>query len=155
MCAWRKVDDKVLGMLKAQKAFEDVTVKKLTPLYNSVENPLAKLFIHRIILDTMEHSDMYKTLIALNRRALVGGIDRKMMTEELTIHVKEENKMLTKAIEISKSVKDENFKKILDRIIEDERHHHQILQELLRIIEKEGEDWNRYLYDMFTGAGIP
>jgi hypothetical protein len=155
LCAWQKVDEETLEMLREQKAFEDETVKRLTPLCNSLKNPLIRLFIHRIILDTMEHSDLYETLIDLNTRAVVGDIDKKIMTEELTTHVKEENKMLNNAIEISKSMKDENFKKILERIVEDERRHHQILQELLKVIEKEGKDWNRYLYDMFTGAGIP
>lgn len=155
MGVWEKVDDKTLEMLKEQKAFEDETVKRLTPLYNSLKNPLTRLFIHRIILDTMEHSDLYETLIDLNIRAVVGDIDRKIMTEELATHVKEENKMLEKAVEISKAVKDENFKKVLEGIVEDERRHHQILQELYKIIEREGKDWNRYMYDMFTGAGSP
>jgi len=152
---WEKVDDETLGLLKEQKDFEDKTVKKLTPLYDSLKNPLVKLFIHRIILDTMEHSDLYQTLIDLNKRALVGDIDRKIMNETLTTHIKEENKMLNKAIEISMSMKDRNFRKILERIVEDERRHHQILQELFKIIEQEGKEWNVYLYDMFTGAGIP
>ena len=104
MCAWQKVDDEHLEMLKKQKAFEDETVRKLTPLYNSLKSPLTRLFIHRIILYTMEHSDLYETLSALNTRAVVGDIDRKIMTEELTNHVKEENKMLNKAIEINKAV---------------------------------------------------
>ena len=152
---WEKVDDETLERLKEQKAFEDETVKRLTPLYDSLQNPLVKLFIHRIILDTMEHADLYETLIDINRRAVIGDIDRKLMTEELTTHVKEENRMLKQTIEISKSVKDKDFQHILERIVEDERRHHQILQELLKIIDKEGKDWNRYLYDMFTGAGIP
>lgn len=155
MCAWQKVDDEQLEMLKALKAFEDETVKRLTPLYNSLKTPLTRLFIHRIILDTMKHSDLYETLIDLNKRALVGNIDRQIMTEKLTTHIKEESKMLNKAIEISKAVKDPNFRKVLEGIVEDERRHHRILQELYKIIEKEEKDWNRYMYDMFTGAGVP
>jgi rubrerythrin len=152
---WEKMDDKTLEMVKAQKDFEDETVKKLTPLYNSLKNPLVKLFIHRIILDTMEHSDLYQTLIDLNERALVGDADRKIMKETLTTHIKEENKMLNKAIELSMSIKDRNIWKIIERIVEDERRHHQILQELFTIIDQEGKDWNVYLYDMFTDSGIP
>ena len=155
MCAWQKVDDEQLEMLKKQKAFEDETVKRLTPLYNSLKNPLTKLFIHRIILDTMKHSDLYGALIYLNTRALGGDIDRKIMTQELTTHVKEENKMLNQAIEISKTVKDENFRKVLEGIVEDEKRHHRILRELLKIIEIEEKDWNRWMLDMFTGGGIP
>jgi len=152
---WEKVDDETLEILKQQKAFEDETAKNLSPLYDSATNPFVRLFIHRIILDTMKHSDIYQTLIELNRRVALGEIDRKKMTEKLTIHIKNESKMLDKAKEISKAVKDENFRKILEYIIEDEIQHHRILQELFEIIKKEGVDWNRYLYDMFTGAGIP
>jgi len=152
---WEKVDDETLEILKQQKAFEDETAKNLSPLYDSATNPFVRLFIHRIILDTMKHSDIYQTLIELNRRVALGEIDRKKMTEKLTAHIKNESKMLDKAMEISKAVKDENFRKILEYIIEDEIQHHRILQELFEIIKKEGVDWNRYLYDMFTGAGIP
>ena len=152
---WEKVDDRTLEVLKQQKAFEDETVKKLSPLYNSATNPFVRIFIHRIILDTMKHSDIYQTLIELNRRVALGEIDRKKMTEELTMHIKNESKMLDRAKEISRTLKDENFRKILEHIIDDEIQHHRILQDIFEIIKKEGEDWNRYLYDMFTGAGIP
>lgn len=145
---WEKVDEKTLEMLKAQKAFEDETVKRLTPLYESIKNPLAKSFINRIILDTMKHSHIYQTLIDLDRRALVGEINREKMIKELTDHIKEESKMVEKAVEISNSVKDKNFKKILDHVVEDERQHHKILQELYEIIKKEAKDWNRYLYEI-------
>ena len=152
---WEKVDDETLEILKRQKAFEDETVRKLSPLYNSATNSFVRLFIHRIILDTLKHSDIYQTLIELNQRVALGEIDRKKMTEKLTDHIRDESKMLEKAKEISKTVKDENFRKILEHIIKDEIQHHRVLQELYEIVKKEGADWNRYLYEMFTGAGIP
>ena len=61
-------------MLKKQKAFEEETVKRLTPFYNSMKHPLVKSFIHRIILDTMKHSDMYQTLIDINERVLITAL---------------------------------------------------------------------------------
>ena len=153
--SWKKVDEETLEILKKQKAFEDETVKRLTPLYNSAKNPLIRFLVHRIILDTMKHSDTYQALIDLNTRALVGGTERKTMTEELTAHIKEENRMLKQAEKISGSVEDRNFKQILEQIVEDERQHHKTLRQLFEILKKEAEEWNRYLYDMFTGAGIP
>jgi len=152
---WKKVDEKSLEMLKEQKAFEDETAKRLIPLYNSVKNPFVRLFIHRIVLDTMKHSDTYQTLIDLNKRVVIGDVDRKTMSEELTTHIKEENRMLKQAEKISGTIEDKNFRQILEQIVEDERQHHKILQQLFEILKKEGHDWNRYLYDMFTGAGIP
>ena len=59
--------------------------------------------------------------------------------------------MLEQARRISKSVKDEKVRQILERIVEDENIHHKTLKELAEIFTKESEDWNRYLYDMFTG----
>jgi hypothetical protein len=153
--SWEKVDDETLGMLKEQKAFEDDTAKRLTAMYNSLKNPLIRLFIHRIVLDTMRHSDTYQTLIELNKRAVVGDVDRKRMKEELTTHIKEENRMLKQAEKLSGSIEDRNFRQILEEIVEDEREHHKTLQRLFEILKEEGEDWSRYLYDMFTGAGIP
>ena len=153
--SWEKVDDKTLDMLKGQKAFEDETVKRLTPMYNSTKNPLVRFLVHRIILDTMKHSDTYQTLIDLNTRALVGEIERKTIAEELTTHIKEENRMLKQAEKISESIEDKKFKQIMEQIVEDEKQHHKILQKLFEILKKEAEDWNRYLYDMFMGAGIP
>ena len=153
--SWDKVDDKTLDMLKEQKAFEDETVKRLTPMYNSTKNPLFRFLVHRIMLDTMKHSDTYQTLIDLNTRALIGEIERKTMTEELSTHIKEENRMLRQAKKISGSIEDKNFKQIMEQIVEDERQHHGILQKLFEMLKKEAEEWNRYLYDMFTGAGIP
>ena len=153
--SWEKVDDKTLEMLKKQKAFEDETVKRLTPMYNSTKNTLVRFLIHRIVLDTMKHSDAYQALIDLNTRALVGETESETMKEELTIHIKEENRMLKQAENISQSVEDKNFKQVLEQIVDDEKRHHKTLQQLLEILRKEAEDWNRYLYDMFTGAGIP
>ena len=103
----------------------------------------------------MKHSDTYQTLIDLNTRALVGETERKAMTEELATHIEKENRMLKQAENVSESVEDRNFKQILEQIVEDERQHHKTLRQLFEILKKEAEDWNRYLYDMFTGAGIP
>ncbi len=152
--AWEKVDAQTLKMLKEQKAFEDETAKRLTPFYNSTKSPLLKLFIHRIILDTMKHSDTYQTLIAINERALVGEDSREKMGAELTTHIKEESKMLDQAKAISKSIRDEKFKLILERIVDDERTHHKLLTELSEIINKEAREWDRYLYEL-TSTGFP
>ena len=40
------------------------------------------------------------------------------------------------------------FKKIIERILEDEERHHKVLREILKILQEEGEDWNRYFYEI-------
>jgi len=75
--AWEKVDDKTLSRLKEQKAFEDKVAKGLTFWHESFKNPFVRLFIHRIILDTMRHSDTYQMLIDLNEGAFISEASRE------------------------------------------------------------------------------
>lgn len=142
----------IIEKLKEQKVLEDEMAKRLTTFYNSTENPLVKLFIHWIILDTKKHSDIYQTLIALNSGVIVGDIEKDRMTRELKTHISEELEMLKRGEEIGEEIKDRNTKKLFDIVIDDERRHHQILVELLNIIEKVDEmgreDWYRRLYEV-------
>ncbi|NIQ07916.1 MAG: hypothetical protein GWO20_20020 [Candidatus Korarchaeota archaeon] len=142
----------IIEKLKEQKVLEDEMAKRLTTFYNSTENPLVKLFIHWIILDTKKHSDIYQTLIALNSGVIVGDIEKDRMTRELKTHISEELEMLKRGEEIGEEIKDRNTKKLFDIVIDDERRHHQILVELLNIIEKVDEmgreDWHRRLYEV-------
>lgn len=98
----------------------------------------------------MRQSDIYQTLIDLNEDVVLGDIDRKIMAEELANHFKEEKKMLNKAKEIAKNVKDEYFKKLIERVVEDENRHHRLLQELLETIEKESTEWTYYFYGLMV-----
>ncbi|UCE15226.1 MAG: hypothetical protein JSV12_04870 [Candidatus Bathyarchaeota archaeon] len=142
----------IIEKLKEQKELEDEMAKRLTTFYNSTENPLVKLFIHWIILDTKKHSDVYQTLIALNSGVTVGDIEKDRMTRELKIHISEELEMLERGEGIGEEIKDGNTKKLFDIVIDDERRHHQVLVELLSIIEKvdemSREDWYRRLYEV-------
>jgi len=147
-----KMKREIIEKLKEQKVLEDEMAKRLTTFYDSTKNPLVKLFIHWIILDTMKHSDIYQTVIALNSGVTVGDIEKDKMTMELRTHISEELEMLKRSEEIGAEIKDRNTKKLFDIVIDDERRHHQILVELLNIIEKvdemSREDWYRQLYNV-------
>jgi len=147
-----KMKREIIEKLKGQKVLEDEMANKLTTFYNSTKNPLVNLFIHWIILDTIKHSDIYQTLITLNSGIIVGDIEKDRMTRELTTHISEELEMLKRGEEIGKQIKDRNTKKLFNIVIDDERRHHQILVDLLHIIEKvdemSREDWYRQLYNV-------
>lgn len=149
--SWEIVDENVLSKIKKQKDFEDQTVKKLTPLYESSQNPVIKLFLHSIILDTMRHSDTYQMLIDLNSSALMGKESKDIGEKELAGHIKEEAKMLKQAKDISEVVKDKKVKQLILNILEDEKKHHRVLTQLLEILNKESAEWDAYLYDLITG----
>ena len=149
--SWEILDEKSLSKIKQQKNLEDQTAKKLTPLYESAQNPVIKLFIHNIILDTMRHSDTYQMLIDLNSSALMGKENKDIGEKEIVSHITEEAKMLKQAKDISEVVKDEKIKQIILGILEDEKKHHRVLTDLLKILKKESVEWDAYLYDLITG----
>jgi hypothetical protein len=123
-------------------------MKKIKSLYITTKNPVVKLFFHSIMMDTSKHADMYQIILDLNERSLLGKINREKMIVELSNHISIENKMLKRTLKIIDLIKDENLKKIIQRIIEDEKKHHKILKELFEIIRKEGKDWNREFYEV-------
>ena len=149
--SWKILDDNALSKIKKQKDFEDQTAKKLTPLYESAQNPVIKLFIHSIILDTMRHSDTYQLLIDLNSSAQMGEESQNLGEEELAGHIKEEAIMLKQVTDISEVVEDKKIKHLILGILEDEQKHHRVLKELLEVVKKESVEWDAYLYDLITG----
>ena len=149
--SWEILDENSLRKIKQQKDFEDQTVKKLTPLYESAQNPVIKLFIHSIILDTMRHSDTYQMLIDLNSTAVIGKESQDIGEKELKSHIAEEATMLKQAKDISEVVKDKKIKQLVLNILEDEKKHHRVLTDLLEILKKEAAEWDAYLYDLITG----
>jgi hypothetical protein len=149
--SWKILEEDALNKIKEQKEFEDQTAKKLTPLYESAVNPIIKLFIHSLILDTMRHSDTYQMLLDLNSSAQMGDESKDIGQKELTIHIKEEAQMLKQTKEISEVVKDKKIKQLILNILEDEKKHHRVLKEVLEILNKESKEWDAYLYDLITG----
>ena len=149
--SWQTLDESTLSKIKLQKDFEDQTAKQLTPLYQAAKNPIIKLYIHRIILDTQKHSDTYQMLIELNQSAQMGEESKALGEQEIKNHIVEEAKMLKLTVEISQTLKDEKTKHIIDDIIKDEERHHHDLLNLLEVLKKQSAEWDAYLYDLITG----
>jgi rubrerythrin len=149
--SWEKFDEDTLNKIKKQLDFEEKTAKNLTVLSEAAKNPLIKGLLYSIVLDTTKHAETYRMLLDLNERAVIGKESKSLGKAEIASHLREEALMLKQAKEIKKAVKDENIKQVLENILEDEKKHHRVLQQLLGMLEKESEEWNAYLYDLITG----
>ncbi len=149
--SWEKFDEDTLNKIKKQQEFEEKTAKKLAVLSEAAQNQLIRALLHSIVLDTTKHAETYRMLLDLNERAVMGKESKGLGKEEIATHLREEALMLKQAKEISKAVKDENIKQVVENIIEDEKKHHRVLQQLLGMFEKESKEWDAYLYDLITG----
>lgn len=146
-----KMDEELIRMLKEQQAFEQNTADSLTASVNRTKNSIVRLFLNRLVLDSLKHADLLQALIDLNTGAIVADIDKYRMKKELNKHILNEKKMLSRAQMIVGRVDDERTRGLLWQIIADEQRHHKILDELLRIIETieniRDEDWWELYYD--------
>jgi len=149
--SWEKFDEDTLHKIKKQIEFEEKTAKKLTALSEAAQNQLIKALLHSIVLDTTKHAETYRMLLDLDEKAVMGKESKGLGKAEIATHLREEAIMLKQAKEISKAVKDENIKQVVENIIEDEKKHHRVLQQLLGMFEKESKEWDAYLYDLITG----
>ena len=145
------MDEELIGMLKEQQTFEQNTADSLTASVNRTKNSIVRLFLNRLVLDSLKHADLLQALIDLNTGAIVADIDKYRMKKELTKHVLNEKEMLSRAQKIVGKVENERTRGLLSQIVEDEQRHHKILNELLRIIETieniSNEDWWELYYD--------
>ncbi len=148
---WEKFDEDTLNKIKKQLEFEEKTAKKLTALSEAAQNQLIKALLHSIVLDTTKHAETYRMLLDLNEKVVMGKESKGLGKAEIATHLREEALMLKQAKEISKAVKDENIKQVVENILEDEKKHHRVLHQLLGMFEKESKEWDAYLYDLITG----
>ena len=149
--SWEKFDEDTLNKIKKQLEFEEKTAKKLTALSEAAQNQLIKALLHSIVLDTTKHAETYRMLLDLDEKAVMGKESKGLGKAEIASHLREEAIMLKQAKEISKAVKDEKIRQVVENIIEDEKKHHRVLQQLLGMFEKESKEWDAYLYDLITG----
>jgi len=145
------MDEELIRMLKEHRAFEQNTADSLNASVKRTKNSVVRLFLNRLVLDSLKHADLLQALIDLNTGAIVADIDKYRMKKELSKHVLNEKEMLSRAQAIIGKVEDERTRALLQQIVEDEQRHHKILEELLRIIETieniRDEDWWELYYD--------
>lgn len=131
-------------LLRDQMALEKRTAEVLSSTAQKAKNSVVKLFIDRLVLDSLKHADMLQALIDLNAGTLVTIVDKEDMKTSLEKHVEEEKEMLKRLERILERVEDPKAKSLLKQIAEDERRHHRILDEVTRIVGWRGatdEQW--------------
>jgi len=131
-------------LLRDQMALEKKTAKVLNSTVQRTKNSVVRLFLDRLVLDSLKHADMLQVLIDLNAGALVTVVDKGDMKASLERHIEEEKEMLNRLEQIMERIEDPKTKSLLKQIAEDERRHHRVLEEVTRIVGWRGatdEQW--------------
>jgi len=145
------VSDELLGLLKRQQVLEQETVDSLTPLVKSTKNSVIRLFLNQLVLDSMKHVDVLQAIMDLNAGAVVSDIDKHRMKRGLNEHVKGEEAMLRNIENIMDKVEDKKIRFLLMQMAADEKRHHKILEQLMKVVENieniRDKDWWDLYYD--------
>jgi rubrerythrin len=131
-------------LLREQMDLEKKTAEILSVTVQKAKNSVVKLFLDRLVLDSLKHADMLRALIDLNSGTLVNMVDKEEMKESLEKHVLLEKDMLRRLENIMEKVEDPKAKSLLRQIAEDEKRHHRILDEVTKIVGWRGatdEQW--------------
>jgi len=141
----------LINLLREQQKLEQKTIDSLSPMVSETKNSVIRLFLNRLVLDSMKHVDILQAAIDLNMGAVVSEIDKNRMRKGLIEHIENEKFMLKSIENVAAKVEEEKTKFLLQQIADDEKRHHQILKHLLKIVEEieniRDEDWWGLYYD--------
>jgi len=145
------VSNELLDLLKRQQTLERETVDSLNPLVQSTKNSVIRLFLNQLVLDSMKHVDVLQAIMDLNAGAVVSDIDKHRMKRGLNEHVKGEEAMLRNIENIMDKVEDKKIRFLLMQMAADEKRHHKILEQLMKVVENieniRDKDWWDLYYD--------
>ena len=131
-------------LLRDQMVLEKKTAEVLSSTVQKAKNSVVRLFLNRLVLDSLKHADMLQALIDLNAGTIVTMVNKEEMKDSLERHVVQEKEMLDRLERILEKVEDPKAKSLLKQIAEDEKRHHRILYEVTKIVSWRGatdEQW--------------
>ncbi|MEM2122714.1 MAG: hypothetical protein QXE79_03665 [Candidatus Bathyarchaeia archaeon] len=145
----RRLDDDAVRLLEGLERFEGEVAERLSSLMDRVENNIIRLLIHTLVLDSMKHASIIRALLDIVQGTRFSEADKRLLGEELSRHIAEEETMLRNVKELVDKVEDENVKAVLNQISLEEERHHKGLRQLLSILDKMDrlgvDEWWKYM----------
>lgn len=131
-------------LLEAQYELEKRVAEMLSRTVEDTENSILRLYLNRLVLDSLKHADMIQALMDLRKGVALSISHRELMEESLEGHIAREEEMLRRLDGIISQVHEPKTKSFLQHIADDEKRHHKILNEVSQILtwrDSTQEDW--------------
>jgi rubrerythrin len=133
--------------LKRLKALEEESVKDLSEAAKLAKNPVIDGLLNGLVYDSRKHSSWLDAMIGLKTRGIVTETEKDQLLDLLKSHVAteksnlEEYQKLIKEAEaravkpaLGGTTEDNAIKACLGAILEDEKRHHGILEQLINTL---------------------
>jgi rubrerythrin len=156
-----KSKDELVKLFKNQIKIEKSIVKSVNKGLDEITNPAVKGVLKGISLDSMKHAQMYSSAINLLTsvpQALTqGNLDKQK--ELVEKHIAIEAKIIKILMELIPDIQNGKLGLLLNAILEDEKRHHSLLQQVLEILVR-GEtitdnEWWDILWENVPFHGSP
>jgi len=155
------LEKELVRFLKEQIEIENKIVDSLNKSLDDIKNPSVRGVLKGISLDSVKHAEMYASAIklltetgpALKEEHLD---EQRRLVEE---HIEMEARLIKRISEKLPTIENEKVRLLLEAILTDERRHHQLLNEVLKILVR-GEtiteaDWWDLLWKNVPFHGAP
>jgi len=152
--------DEIVSFLEEQVKIENQIVKSLDESIVEIENPAVKGVLKGISLDSMKHAQMYIAAIELMKASkALSQLELDKQKSLIEKHIKMEMKLISRISEKISKIKDEKVKLLLDAILSDEKRHHKLLMQVLKIIVRgetiTEEEWFDVMWRSVPFHGAP
>lgn len=154
-------EEELVRFLKEQIEMENNIVYSLNKSLDNIKNPSVNGVLNGILLDSVKHAKMYASAVKLLTE--VGpALKEERLNEQRKLvkeHIEMEARLIKRISEKLPTIKNEKVKLLLEAILADERRHHQLLNEVLKILVRgetiTEEDWWDILWKNVPFHGAP
>jgi len=153
--------EELVKFLKEQIKIENEIVGSLNRALVEIKNPAVKGTLKGISLDSLKHAEMYVAAVTILTR-VPPALAEKHLDEQRELvekHIQIEARLIKRIAEVVPSIKNEKVKLLLNAILSDERRHHELLKEVLKILVRgetiTEEEWLDVIWKNVPFHGAP
>jgi rubrerythrin len=140
----------VIELLKKQRQLELAHVKILGKSIEELKHPMTRVILESIIYDSMKHAAIAQALIDVEAGRAPMKLDVDLgpavnLHQNIKQHVRVEKQMIELLGNIDELVEDDRVQAFIDYLVEEEKRHHKLLNELSNLIDRDSVTLDEYV----------
>jgi rubrerythrin len=140
----------IIELLKEQKQLELSHVEVLEKSIEDLKHPITRMIIKSIIYDSSKHAAIAQALIDVEAGRIPMKLDVDMgpavnLHQNIKQHVRVEKKMIEILENIDDLIEDDRVQAFIDYLVEEEKRHHKLLNELSNLVDRDSVPIEEYV----------
>ena len=140
----------IIQLLKEQKQLELSHVEVLGKSIEDLQHPITRVILESIIYDSNKHAAIAQALIDVEAGRAPIKLDVDLgpavsLHQNIKQHVRAEKKMIELLGNIDNLIEDDRVQAFIDYLVEEEKRHHKLLNELSNLIDRDSVSIDEYV----------